>query len=41
MPARDARGFSMLEALISVTVMMIAMSGLAGLLIHNSRMNKI
>jgi type II secretory pathway pseudopilin PulG len=33
-------GFSMVEALVSLTVLTLAMTGLAGLLVNNSRVNK-
>ncbi len=36
----DARGFSMLEMLVSMLVLMAAMSGLASLMIHNAKVNK-
>jgi len=34
------RGFTMVEALVSLTVLALAMTGLFSLLIHNSRLNK-
>jgi len=37
---RDARGFSMLEALIGLTVLLLAMTAVAGMLIQSSRINK-
>jgi type II secretory pathway pseudopilin PulG len=33
-------GFTMVEALVSLTVLTLAMSGLGSLLVHNSRVNK-
>jgi prepilin-type N-terminal cleavage/methylation domain-containing protein len=36
----DQKGFSLVEMLVSVTVMMLALSGLATLLIQNARINK-
>jgi len=33
-------GFSMVEALVSLTVLTLAMTGLAGLLVNNSKVNK-
>jgi prepilin-type N-terminal cleavage/methylation domain-containing protein len=37
---RNDRGFSLVEALISLTVLSLAMTGLYSLLLHNSRLNK-
>jgi len=37
---RDQRGFSLVELLVSLTVLVLAMTGLAGLLIQNARVNK-
>ena len=34
------RGFSLIEMLISLTILLAAMAGLAGMLIQNSRINK-
>ena len=34
------RGFTMVEALVSLTVLALAMTGLFSLLVHNSRLNK-
>ena len=34
------RGFSMVEVLVSLTVLSLAMAGLFSLLVHNSRLNK-
>jgi len=39
-PARRQRGFSMVEVLVSLTVLSLAMTGLFSLLVHNSRLNK-
>ena len=38
--AETQRGFTMIEALVSLTVLALAMSGLFSLLVHNSRLNK-
>jgi len=38
--ARDQSGFSMVEVLVSLTVLTLAMAGLGGLLVHNSKVNK-
>ena len=40
LPRKGEAGFSMLEMLISLAVLSMAMSGLASLLIQNSRINK-
>lgn len=40
MIGRNQKGFSLVEMLVSVTVMMLALSGLATLLIQNARINK-
>ncbi len=40
MQARGERGFSLVEFLVSVTVLVLAMIGLASLLIQNARINK-
>ena len=40
MRARTESGFSLIEMLVSVAVMMLALGGLASLLIQNSRINK-
>jgi len=40
MEMQDQKGFSLVELLISVTVLMLALSGLATLLIQNARINK-
>jgi prepilin-type N-terminal cleavage/methylation domain-containing protein len=40
MRSRGERGFSLVEMLVSITVMMLAMTGLASLLIQNARINK-
>ena len=37
---RRQRGFTMVEALVSLTVLALAMTGLFSLLVHNSRLNK-
>ncbi|MEE8411202.1 MAG: prepilin-type N-terminal cleavage/methylation domain-containing protein, partial [Acidobacteriota bacterium] len=39
-PTGRQRGFSMVEALVSLTVLTLAMTGLFSLLVHNSRLNK-
>ncbi len=39
-PTSRQRGFSMVEALVSLTVLTLAMTGLFSLLVHNSRLNK-
>jgi prepilin-type N-terminal cleavage/methylation domain-containing protein len=36
----EERGFSLVEMLISVTVLLLAMAGLAGLMLQNARLNK-
>ena len=36
----DERGFSLLEMLVSVVVLLLIMAGVASLLIHNARINK-
>lgn len=38
--SKRQRGFTMVEALVSLTVLSIAMTGLFSLLVHNSRLNK-
>jgi len=40
MNRNNQQGFSLVEMLVSVTVLVMAMSGLAGLLIQNARVNK-
>jgi prepilin-type N-terminal cleavage/methylation domain-containing protein len=40
MRAADQRGFSLVELLVSLTVLSLAFSALAGLLIQNARINK-
>jgi len=40
MSVRQDRGFSLVEVLISLTVLSLALTGLYGLLLHNSRLNK-
>jgi Tfp pilus assembly protein PilW len=35
-----ARGFSLVEALVGLTIFSLAMASVAGLLVHNSRLNK-
>lgn len=40
MNARRQGGFSMVEMLVSLTILVVAMTGLASLLIHNSKVNK-
>lgn len=40
MMAHGQRGFSLIEMMISMTLLMVVMSGLAGLLIHNARLNR-
>jgi prepilin-type N-terminal cleavage/methylation domain-containing protein len=40
MNARIQRGFSLIETLVSLVILMLAMSGLASLLIQNARVNK-
>ncbi len=40
MNARTQRGFSLIETLVSLVILMLAMSGLASLLIQNARVNK-
>jgi prepilin-type N-terminal cleavage/methylation domain-containing protein len=40
MKQQDQRGFSLIEMLISLALLMMALSGLAGLLIQNARVNK-
>ena len=40
MRGRQASGFSLVEMLVSVTVLMLALGGLASLLIQNSRLTK-
>lgn len=37
---RGERGFSLIEMLVSLVLLMLAMTGLAGLLIQNARVNK-
>jgi prepilin-type N-terminal cleavage/methylation domain-containing protein len=37
---RDQRGFSLVELLVSLTILVLAMTGLAGLLIQNAKVNK-
>ena len=41
MKKNNAAGFSIVELLVSIVVILLAMAGLAGLLISNARMNKI
>ena len=36
----NQKGFSLVEMLVSITVLTLAMSGLATLLIQNARINK-
>ena len=38
-PVRDQRGFSVLEMLVAVTILLVAMTITAGLLLQSSRMN--
>ncbi len=38
--AQQQRGFTLVEALVSLTVLALAMTGLFSLLVHNSRLNK-
>jgi prepilin-type N-terminal cleavage/methylation domain-containing protein len=40
MSTRSQRGFSLIETLVSLVILMLAMSGLASLLIQNARVNK-
>jgi prepilin-type N-terminal cleavage/methylation domain-containing protein len=40
MNERNQRGFSLIEMLVSLTLMLLAMTGLASLLIQNARVNK-
>jgi prepilin-type N-terminal cleavage/methylation domain-containing protein len=40
MSLRKQSGFSLIEMLVSLTLIMLALSGLAGLLIQNARINK-
>lgn len=40
MRGRDERGFSLLEMLVSLTILLLAMGGLYSLLLQNSRINK-
>jgi prepilin-type N-terminal cleavage/methylation domain-containing protein len=40
MNARGCRGFSLIELLIAMTVVLLAMTGLAGMLIQSSRINR-
>jgi prepilin-type N-terminal cleavage/methylation domain-containing protein len=40
MSMRNENGFSLIEMLVSLTLLMLALSGLAGLLIQNARINK-
>jgi len=40
MAPRNQRGFSLVEMLVSLTLMLLALTGLAGLLIQNARVNK-
>lgn len=37
---RDARGFGLVEALVSLTVFVFVLSGLAGLMLHHARVNR-
>jgi len=39
-PGDDQQGFSMLEVLVSMAVLLLAVSGITGLLIHNGRTNR-
>lgn len=39
-PVRDQRGFSVLEMLVAVTILLVAMTLTAGLLLQSSRMNR-
>jgi type II secretory pathway pseudopilin PulG len=41
MNTRRSSGFSIVEMLVSIVVLLLAMAGLAGLLIKNARVNKI
>lgn len=41
MRIRSSRGFSMIELLVGLVVLVMAMAGLASLLIQNARMNKL
>ena len=38
--ARGQRGFTLIELMVSVTVLLLAMAGLLSLLVHNARINK-
>jgi len=40
MKSNDQKGFSLVEMLISLTILLLAMTGLSSLLIQNSRLNK-
>ncbi len=40
MVGRDSRGFSVVELMVSLTVLLLITGGLAGLMLQNSRINK-